>query len=90
MGLGTVTQRAPARSRVRSIDRYFVNTPVDALLIGGASLLLYAVFRLNPELATSPSVASVAATLVWGCNYPTRGPPTIGCTTRGHPSPSTP
>ncbi len=39
--------------------------------IGGASLVLYA--DLPPatrRLASSPSVASLAATLVWVCNYP--------------------
>ncbi|MEO7371235.1 MAG: hypothetical protein ABIZ69_10240, partial [Ilumatobacteraceae bacterium] len=51
-------------------ERYFVNAPVDALVIGGASLLLYAAFRFRPALASSPSVASIAATLVWVCNYP--------------------
>ena len=70
MSVGTVTQREPARTGIRSTDRYFVNAPVDALLIGGASLLLYAIFRLKPQLASSPSVASLAATLVWVCNYP--------------------
>ncbi|HEY0519035.1 MAG TPA: hypothetical protein VGC84_06040 [Ilumatobacteraceae bacterium] len=53
-----------------STDRYFVNAPVDALLIGGASIVLYAIFRFRPHLASSPSVASLAATLVWVCNYP--------------------
>jgi hypothetical protein len=70
MSVGTVTYRDPPRVRAGSPERYFVNAPVDALLIGGASLLLYAVFRLRPQLAASPSVISLAATLVWVCNYP--------------------
>ena len=51
-------------------DRYFVSAPLDALAIGGASVLVYALFRLRPAMASSPSVASLAATLVWVCNYP--------------------
>ncbi|HEX3087299.1 MAG TPA: hypothetical protein VHQ23_01500, partial [Ilumatobacteraceae bacterium] len=70
MSVGTVAQRDSPRVRLGSPERYFVNGPVDALLIGGASLLLYGIFRLRPELAASPSVASLAATLVWVCNYP--------------------
>ncbi|MEA3183644.1 MAG: hypothetical protein QOJ74_121, partial [Ilumatobacteraceae bacterium] len=68
MSAVTVTPMEGTRAPSRTADRYFVNAPVDALLIGGASLLLYAVFRLRPHLATSPSVASLAATLVWVCN----------------------
>lgn len=67
--MGTLTISAP-RARSQTTDRYFVNAPVDAMLIGGASLLLYAIFRLRPHLAASPSVVSIAATLVWVCNYP--------------------
>jgi hypothetical protein len=70
MSVGTVTDRQSARAPTISTDRYFVNAPVDALLIGGASVVLYAIFRLRPQLAASPSVASLAATLVWVCNYP--------------------
>ena len=70
MSAVTVTPMEGARAPARSADRYFVNAPIDALLIGGASLVLYAVFRLRPHLASSPSVASLAATLVWVCNYP--------------------
>jgi hypothetical protein len=51
-------------------DRYFVNAPIDTLVIGGASILLYAIFRLRPSLAASPSVASLSFALVWVCNYP--------------------
>ena len=70
MSVGTVAERESARAPTISTDRYFVNAPVDALLIGGASLVLYTIFRLRPQLAASPSVASLAATLVWVCNYP--------------------
>ena len=71
MGAVTVTQwEVATRVRTSTADRYFVNGPVDALCIGGASLLLYAVFRFRPDLAASSSVASLAATLVWVCNYP--------------------
>jgi hypothetical protein len=66
MALTRQATRAPARTA----EQYFVSAPVDAFLIGGASLLLYGVFRLRPDLAASPSVASLAATLVWVCNYP--------------------
>ena len=50
--------------------RYFVSGPIDALLIGGASIALYIVLKVSPELASSASLASLAATLVWVCNYP--------------------
>jgi hypothetical protein len=66
----TVTAMEGTRAPSRTADRYFVNAPIDGLLIGGASVLLYAIFRLKPHLAESPSVASLAATLVWVCNYP--------------------
>jgi hypothetical protein len=58
-----VSERAPG-------DRYFVNAPVDFLLIGGASLITYFVFVRDHSLASSPRVLTVAATLVWVCNYP--------------------
>jgi hypothetical protein len=50
--------------------RYFVSAPIDTLLIGGASIALYVVLKVSPELASSASLASLAATLVWVCNYP--------------------
>jgi hypothetical protein len=65
-----ITSMDGSKAPARTADRYFVNAPIDALLIGGASLLIYALFRLRPALAASPSVASLAATLVWVCNYP--------------------
>ncbi len=70
MSAVTITSSATARASTGRVDRYFVNAPVDAVLIGGASVALYAVFRLRPQLASSPSVASLAAALVWICNYP--------------------
>ncbi|HEY7625418.1 MAG TPA: hypothetical protein VH761_00060 [Ilumatobacteraceae bacterium] len=70
MSAVTISAIEGTRAPSRSADRYFVNAPVDALVIGGASVILYAIFRLKPELAASPSVASIAATLVWVCNYP--------------------
>ena len=70
MTAATISQTERSHPTIRATERYFVNAPVDALLIGGASVLLYAIFRLRPELASSPSVASLAATLVWVCNYP--------------------
>jgi hypothetical protein len=70
MSTVAVTSMGVTRSPTTTSDRYFVNAPIDALLIGGASVLLYAIFRLRPQLAASPSVASLAATLVWVCNYP--------------------
>ena len=66
----TVSAITETRPQAAATGRYFVNAPVDSLLIGGASLLLYALFRLRPEMASSPAVASLAATLVWVCNYP--------------------
>jgi hypothetical protein len=70
MSAVTITSVEGARTSTSTTDRYFVNAPIDALVIGGASVALYAIFRLRPELASSPSVASLAAALVWVCNYP--------------------
>ena len=65
-----MTSRGQTQAPSSGVDRYFVNAPIDAMLIGGASVALYTVFRLRPQLASSPSVASLAAALVWICNYP--------------------
>ena len=70
MSAVTITSVEGTRASTSTTDRYFVNAPIDALVIGGASVALYAIFRLRPELASSPSVASLAAALVWVCNYP--------------------
>ncbi len=70
MSAVTITSVEGTRATTSKPDRYFVNAPIDALVIGGASVLLYAIFRLRPEMASSPSVASLAAALVWVCNYP--------------------
>lgn len=70
MSAVTVTAMEGTRAPSRTADRYFVNAPTDAFLIGGASLILYAIFRMRPHVAASPEVASIAATLVWVCNYP--------------------
>jgi hypothetical protein len=50
--------------------RYFVSGPIDTLLIGGASIALYVTLKISPSLASSASLGSLAATLVWACNYP--------------------
>ena len=50
--------------------RYFISAPIDALFIGGASVALYIALRVSPSLASSASLGSLAATLVWVCNYP--------------------
>jgi hypothetical protein len=70
MSATTMSAITETRPRTAATGRYFVNGPIDALVIGGASILLYALFRLRPEMASSPAVASLAATLVWVCNYP--------------------
>jgi hypothetical protein len=49
---------------------YFVNAPVDFMLIGGASIALYVVLKVSPHLASTASLGSLAATMVWACNYP--------------------
>ena len=51
-------------------SRYFVNAPVDFLLIGGGSLVTYFVFLHYHSIASSPHVITLAAALVWVCNYP--------------------
>jgi len=58
-----VSERAPR-------DRYFVSAPVDFLLIGGASLLLYFVCLYDKSFASSARLASLSLALVWVCNYP--------------------
>jgi hypothetical protein len=68
-GTATMPQQLPVQiSPVGS--RYFVNAPVDFLLIGGASIALYVALKVSPSLASSASLGSLAATLVWVCNYP--------------------
>lgn len=47
-----------------------MNRFVDPLVIGLASIVVYVVFLKRPSLAGSPAVASLAAMLVWGVNYP--------------------
>ena len=49
---------------------YFISAPIDALFIGGASVALYVALQVSPSLASSASLGSLAATLVWACNYP--------------------
>jgi hypothetical protein len=70
MNTATITSVAGVNAQTSQIDRYFVSGPIDGMLIGGASVAMYAVFRLQPQLASSPFAASLAAVLVWVCNYP--------------------
>jgi len=51
-------------------DRYFVSAPVDFLLIGGASLVLYFICLYDKSFASSSRLASLSLALVWVCNYP--------------------
>ena len=51
-------------------SRYFVNAPFDFLAIGGASLIVYALFLFDRRIASSPHVVALAAFLVWICNWP--------------------
>ena len=69
---GSLMTSTPSSAQMspRASGRYFVSGPVDAVLIGGASIVLYVVLRVSPQLASSASLAALAATLVWVCNYP--------------------
>jgi hypothetical protein len=58
-----VSERSPR-------DRYFISASVDFLLIGGASLVLYFACLYDKSFASSTRLATLAATLVWVCNYP--------------------
>ena len=42
MSAVAMTSMGQTRHSTRPADRYFVSAPVDGLLIGGASVLLYA------------------------------------------------
>jgi len=65
-----VDPRAVSTAEAPRSARYFVNPLVDFILIGGGSMAVYVLFRLQPHMASSPAVLSLAATLVWYCNYP--------------------
>ncbi|WP_329410338.1 hypothetical protein OG563_47160 [Nocardia vinacea] len=54
----------------RPSSLYFVNPIVDFLCLGGISVILYLLFRLVPEVSTSPTVATVTLIAVWVVNYP--------------------
>lgn len=49
---------------------YFVNAPVDLLVIGGASVLSYAALRVFHSGARDPWVWQLAGWLVWVVNWP--------------------
>jgi len=51
-------------------SRYFVNAPVDFLLIGGASLALYFFCLWDKSFAHSSRLLLLSLWLVWFCNYP--------------------
>jgi hypothetical protein len=54
-------QRAP---------RYFVNGYVDAFVVSGVTLAVFALFRLWPTTATAPALRTIGVLLIWGVNYP--------------------
>ncbi len=49
---------------------YFINAPVDLLLIGGGSLIAYVGFRVFGASGGTYRSAQIAALLVWICNWP--------------------
>ena len=50
---------------------YFVNAPVDALLIGGLSILAFLGMGAAQKFSSQPMQwAAVVATLTWLCNWP--------------------
>jgi hypothetical protein len=66
----TTTFPAPQPSSQRSLAGCFVNLPVDAFLMGGLSIAVFALFRFVPASATSPWVATIGLWLVWTVSYP--------------------
>lgn len=58
-------QAAPAK---KALPLYFVNAWVDFLLIGGISLLAYAVVSLHPE--GNPSIWNAGMVLMWVTSWP--------------------
>jgi hypothetical protein len=52
------------------LSPYFVNLPVDALLIGGVSLLVYLALRLWGGTARTEAAWTLAGYLVWVINWP--------------------
>jgi hypothetical protein len=60
----TATAAAPERRL------YFVNAPVDFLLIGGASIILFVLMGLFYPHERTPAAMTVAAQLLWLCNWP--------------------
>ncbi len=49
---------------------YFVSKPVDVIVMGGASMMLFAVLWMIDASARTSTVISLGATLVWIINYP--------------------
>ena len=50
--------------------RYFVNGPVDAFVIGGLSIAVFALLRFVPGTAATHAVTTIGPLLVWGISYP--------------------
>ena len=61
-----MSRNPPAEPR----SRYFVSAPVDFLLLGGASLILYFLCLHYRSWSSSPHLVTLAAAAVWVCNYP--------------------
>jgi hypothetical protein len=49
---------------------YFVNAPVDFLLIGGASIIAFVLMSLFYSRESTPLVTTLVAQLLWLCNWP--------------------
>jgi hypothetical protein len=49
---------------------YFVSAPVDFLLVGGASIIAFVLMSLLYTRERTPVVMTVAAQLLWLCNWP--------------------
>jgi hypothetical protein len=67
---GRSAEGAHVLDRPTQDRRYFVSAPVDAAVIAGSSVLVYAMFRLFPSTTTSSTVDTVGLWLVWAISYP--------------------
>jgi hypothetical protein len=50
--------------------RYFVNGPVDAFVMGGLSITVFALLRFVPGTTITNAVTTIGPLLVWGISYP--------------------
>jgi hypothetical protein len=69
---GFLPQDEPVNATAAAPEKrlYFVNAPVDFLLIGGASIIMFVFMGLFYSRERTPAAMTVAAQLLWLCNWP--------------------